>query len=98
MRILYCLFSCFSEGDLKRRIKVSRNDEIGRIAESYNEMAERIYTLVNNLEEEVIDRTEDIRKANSELRKSKDSLQLILDSAAEGIYGLDKDGNCTFVQ
>ncbi|MDY0256825.1 HD domain-containing phosphohydrolase [Gudongella oleilytica] len=87
----------FSEGDLKRRIKASRNDEIGRIAESYNEMAERIYTLVNNLEEEVTDRTDGIRKVNSELRESKDSLQLILDSAAEGIYGIDKDGNCTFI-
>ena len=87
----------FSEGDLEKRIKIRRRDEIGRIAESYNEMADRTFSLVNNLEEEVIDRTEGIRKINSELRESKDSLQLILDSAAEGIYGIDKNGNCTFV-
>ena len=87
----------FSEGDLEKRIKIRRRDEIGRIAESYNEMADRTFSLVNNLEEEVIDRTEGIRKINNELRESKDSLQLILDSAAEGIYGIDKDGNCNFV-
>lgn len=87
----------FSKGDLTRRVNIKRNDEIGIIGSSYNRMAARIHSLVNNLEDEVKLRTEEIRKANCELEESKDKLQLILDSAAEGIYGIDLDGICTFV-
>lgn len=35
-------------------------------------------------------------RAEESLRESKERLALILDSAAEGIYGLDAQGNCTF--
>jgi PAS domain S-box-containing protein len=38
-----------------------------------------------------------LEKANSEIKENKDRLQLLLNSAAEGIYGIDKNGNCTFV-
>lgn len=31
------------------------------------------------------------------LRESKDQVRLLLDSAGEGIYGVDLEGNCTFV-
>lgn len=31
-----------------------------------------------------------------ELRESRESLRLILDSTAEGIFGMDSDGRCTF--
>ncbi len=41
------------------------------------------------LEERVAERTE-------ELKESKDQLQLLLNSTAEAIYGLDTQGNCTF--
>lgn len=34
--------------------------------------------------------------AEAELQRSKEQLQLLLDSTAEGIYGLDQLGNCTF--
>ncbi len=36
------------------------------------------------------------RKTERELKESMKQIQLLLDSAAEGIYGLDLDGNCTF--
>lgn len=35
-------------------------------------------------------------KSNSQLEDNQDQLRLILDSAAEAIYGIDLDGNCTF--
>lgn len=40
---------------------------------------------------------EDIEEINTQLKRSKDKLQLILDSTVEGIYGMDRDGVCTFI-
>ncbi len=73
-----------------------RNDEIGELSSSYNEMANAVYTLVNNLEEKVKERTIDLITANDALEEYKDKLQLILDSTVEAIFGSDKNGNCTF--
>jgi PAS domain S-box-containing protein len=35
--------------------------------------------------------------AEGELRRREQSLQLLLNSTAEGLYGVDTDGNCTFI-
>lgn len=35
--------------------------------------------------------------AEAEVRRRQESLQLLMDSAAEGLYGVDTQGNCTFV-
>lgn len=78
-----------SSGNLSDRAKITRNDEIGRISRAFNNMADRLNYLINNLEETVKTRTED-------LEANKDQLRLILDSTAEGIYGIDIEGNCTF--
>lgn len=72
------------------------DDEIGKLSSSYNEMANAVYTLVNNLEEKVNERTIDLRTAKDELEENKDKLQLILDSTVEAIFGIDKNENCTF--
>ena len=37
------------------------------------------------------------KQAEAALKKSEDDMHLILDSATEGIYGNDLQGNCTFV-
>jgi len=36
------------------------------------------------------------RRAQEELKRSKDQLRLLLDSTAEAIYGIDMRGDCTF--
>lgn len=86
----------FAGGDLSKRIDIVRDDEIGRISESFNKVAEEMQFLVNNLEVAVADRTDELHRTNAELEESKDQLRLILDSAAEAIYGIDVHGNCTF--
>ncbi|MCE5197068.1 MAG: diguanylate cyclase [Negativicutes bacterium] len=78
-----------SSGNLADRAVIFRNDEIGRLSGAFNEMAENLYDLINNLEDTVKTRTED-------MKTSKDQLRLLLDSAAEAIYGIDLEGNCTF--
>jgi|GEM_PF-1840088 len=72
------------------------DDEIGKLSSSYNEMANAVYTLVNNLEEKVKERTIDLQTAKDALEENKNKLQLILDSTVEAIFGIDKSGNCTF--
>lgn len=85
-----------SSGDLTRRVKIVRNDEIGRISESFNKVADKMNFLINNLEATIEERTEELHKANVTLEENRNQLQLILDSAAEAIYGINLKGECTF--
>ena len=39
---------------------------------------------------------EALKQVNSELENSRSDLRLVLDSSAEGIYGIDLNGDCTF--
>jgi len=85
-----------ASGHLERRVPVVRQDEIGTISNSLNKVADKMEHLIHNLEETVQIRTEAYDQANKELENSKDQLQLILDSTAEAIYGMDMNGKCTF--
>jgi len=93
---LTAISESFASGDLSKRIEVKRNDEIGKIANALNYMANQIHKHVNSLEETVKKRTEDLENANHEIRQNQERLRLILDSTAEGIFGIDIAGNCTF--
>lgn len=85
-----------SSEDLTKRVDIIRNDEIGRISESFNKVADKMQFLINNLEATVKEKTEELHMTNEILEENKEQLRLILDSAGEGIYGNDKDLNCTF--
>lgn len=50
----------FSKGDLSQRAKIFRSDEIGSLSKAFNNMAEELFSLVNNLEEKVKDRTNEL--------------------------------------
>jgi len=85
-----------SSGDLTKRVDIVRNDEIGRISESFNKVADNMQFLINNLEGVVKERTEELYWTNEMLEENKNQLRLILDTAAEAIYGIDLNGKCTF--
>lgn len=85
-----------SSGDLTQRIEIVRDDEIGTVAKAFNKMAENMNEFVNNLEMKVKERTIELEKTNEALNKTKENLYLILDSTAEGIFGIDTQGNFTF--
>ncbi len=87
----------FTNGDFSARAKVYRIDEIGRLTISFNDMADTLEGLVHNLEDRVSERTNELEKLNEEHAKSRSQLKLLLDSTAEGIYGIDLDGKCTFI-
>ncbi len=88
--------AALSSGDLTRRIEVARHDEIGRISDSFNNVADKMQFLINNLESVVKDRTEELHYAYADLEENKNQLQLILDSTAEAIYGMNLNGECIF--
>jgi diguanylate cyclase (GGDEF)-like protein/putative nucleotidyltransferase with HDIG domain len=54
-----------ASGDLSGRVDVVRDDEIGRIAKSFNNMADTIHNLVHNLEQTVKERTSELEKLSS---------------------------------
>jgi len=78
-----------SEGDLSRRVPVAKDNEFGSIALSMNNVADTMQNLINTLETQVKERTE-------ALNENKEQLELLLNSTAEGIYGIDIHGICTF--
>ena len=53
----------FAEGDWQYRAMINRNDEIGLLAHSFNQMADEISTLYRSLESQVITRTQQVRTA-----------------------------------
>ena len=93
---LYEASSALMAGDWSQRVEIVRNDEIGMISESFNNVAARIQTLVEHLEENVRTRTKELHAANVALTESREELRLILDTAAEAVYGIDLHGCCTF--
>lgn len=86
----------FKEGDFSSRSHIHREDEIGTLARTFNTLADEVSELVQNLEEKVRERTSDLEKSNLVLEENREQLKLILDSTAEGIYGMDTEGSCTF--
>ncbi len=83
-------------GNILKRAMVVRNDEIGKLSTAFNDMADKIYQHVNFLEEKVEERTQNLVTANEELSQTKEDLYLILDTTAEGIFGINLEGECIF--
>ena len=53
----------FADGDWQKRAIIDRNDEIGLLAHSFNQMADELSTLYRSLETQVATRTQQIRTA-----------------------------------
>jgi light-regulated signal transduction histidine kinase (bacteriophytochrome) len=56
-----------ADGDLTRRVRADRRDEIGRLGSSFNAMAARVGDAQHDLEARVADRTAGLREALGEL-------------------------------
>lgn len=76
-----------AEGNLGARVEIAGDkDEIDRLAESFNNMAA-------SLESDIAER----KKALETMDRLRMQNEQILNSAGEGIFGIDTSGNCTFV-
>src|ERR1700676_989456 len=99
-----------SEKDFSLRATRGANDEVGVLIDGFNGMLteiqrrDRALQLARDeLELRVEQRTAELRQeisvrkeAEDALRESEQRTRLLLDSTAEGIYGLDLQGQCTF--
>lgn len=85
-----------SAGNRSRRIRPEGTEEFVKLSAAFNRMADELERQLESLEEKVRDRTTELEEAYTALMGSRDNLQLILDSTAEAIFGVDLDGRCTF--
>jgi len=96
----------FADGDLAARAPVTRNDEIGLLADSFNQVADQLVALYRSLENQVEQRTQQIRTAAdvAQISTSSDDLDVILASIVQliaerfgyyhaAIYMLDRSGD-----
>jgi GAF domain-containing protein/HAMP domain-containing protein len=60
--------SNFAAGKLSTRARVDREDEIGALAQSYNQMATQLQEIIAKLEQRVVDRTRDLESQTFRLR------------------------------
>jgi PAS domain S-box-containing protein len=72
-------------GDLTRRVEVQSADEVGLLSAAFNRMVEKL----NRSQES-------LTSVHQGLEQAKEEFKLLLDSTAEGIYGIDLEGNCIF--
>ncbi|NCB35275.1 MAG: diguanylate cyclase, partial [Clostridia bacterium] len=96
MHTLMTVTNDLSAGNLSSRVDIVRDDELGMISQGVNSVADKMQSLVENLESIVDQRTQELQSAFQALGETKDKLLLILDTAAEGIYGINLEGACTF--
>jgi len=72
-------------GDLTRRVEVQSADEVGLLSAAFNRMVEKL----NRSQESLV-------SVHQGLEHAKEEFKLLLDSTAEGIYGVDLAGKCIF--
>lgn len=59
------------EGDLNHRIKLTGKDEIGQLAQTFNQMTSQIQDFTQNLENKVAERTDQLNKSLQEVQTLK---------------------------
>lgn len=65
----------FSNGNLKFKIDIKSDDEIGVLSNAFNSMAERLNTLYESLEQQVMERTHELSRKNQELKQAHKELK-----------------------
>ncbi len=98
-------------GDLDYQIEMKSDDEIGSLAQSFNEMIVSIDQAESalkksetelkkhrdHLEDLVAERTAELKEKQLLLERAEERSRMLLESAGEGIFGVGKDGLVNFI-
>ncbi|MEJ2098629.1 MAG: response regulator [Desulfobacterales bacterium] len=98
-------------GDLDYQIEIKSKDEVGSLAQSFNEMIASIDQAESalkqseselkkhrdHLEELVAERTAELKENQKRLEQAEERSRLLLESAGEGIFGVGRDGLVSFI-
>ena len=99
-----------STRDYSIRARKKSEDEVGVLIDGFNEMLGQIQnrdgelsqareTLEHRVDERTVELEQEIadrQRAQEALRESEGRIRLLLDSTAEAIFGIDREGRCTF--
>lgn len=80
------------KGFLNQRIEIDSQDELGELAEAFNQMSVKLKESYAGLEEKVLEKTSELAKKVEEIEEEKAKDQAILTSIGEGMIATDPDG------
>ena len=83
--------------DYSLRLKKLADDEVGTLIDGFNEMLEQIQGRDKQLQQSQEQLEERVHHATEEVKRLARRQELILEAAGEGIYGVDQEGQITFV-
>jgi PAS domain S-box-containing protein len=82
-----------ADGNLTQKVALTSEDEIGRLAQSFNRMADQVLNYTRNLEEIVRTRTHEIQEKEERYRNLSSLLNSVLESSTEySIIAMDPQG------
>lgn len=78
------------------KLEIVGNDEVAGLAAGFSLLMDEVDQYRTELESLNLHLEEEVDEQTRALRVSEEKLRIILDSAAEAIYGTDLNGTCTF--
>jgi PAS domain S-box-containing protein len=78
-----------TQGDLAYRTGIRSTDEVGRLANAFDDMTEKIQTMLGQLEEEI--RARIVVEEN--LLESREQIRAVMETALDAIISADAEGN-----
>lgn len=66
----------FSAGDFSRRASILKDDEVGKLGQAFNKMAEELTIFIHDLENKVQERTSQLEERNRQLALAKEQLEV----------------------
>jgi PAS domain S-box-containing protein len=93
IRHLSDVAEAFIGGDFGQRVKVKRNDEVGRLGLAFNGMADRFHADMNLSEEKLVTKTAEMQKSNTELEAAAERIRNAFNSMGRGFITTDRFGD-----